>query len=154
MNIFREFLIVALPHLDNVMEEHDWDDDPGLSDDWEQMNWEMLVERELFGSDAQLSPLSIWMDKSYFNDEKKHFIVVTKLNSEFLDVRTQKILPTGVPLRFTGFRGPSKLGGFGFYSPFNAVSLYDKEKKDFYTIINEGLEFYLIDWDSYISVSK
>ena len=58
IDIFKDFLNAAWPHLEKAMEEHDWDD--GLFiDDWVQMNWEMLIERELFDLDFQLSPLFI-----------------------------------------------------------------------------------------------
>ena len=151
MNLFRDFLIATWPHLDKAMEEHDWEDDLDLSDDWIQMNWKMFVERELLGIHAQLSPLSIWIDEKYFENKKKHYTVVTEMTSEVLDASTHKPLPVNIPLRLIGFYAPIKYTSFGLYPPFNIALLYHDETKKLYYLYNENFEFYLLEWDAYIS---
>ncbi len=39
------------------MENHDWEEDGNFIDDWIQMNWEFLIEREILGKGKYLAPL-------------------------------------------------------------------------------------------------
>ncbi len=51
---FRGFLNISWDHvIYNIMEDHDWDEDGDLIDDWMQVNWELLVEREILGPSTQ-----------------------------------------------------------------------------------------------------
>lgn len=54
---FRDFLVSAWPYLDQMMNNHDWEDDGWFSDEWIQANWEFLIERELLGNRGSLDPL-------------------------------------------------------------------------------------------------
>ncbi len=56
---FRDFFIICWPQLDKFILEHDWDDDVDFIDDWIQVNWEFLVERELLGKEGYLLPLNL-----------------------------------------------------------------------------------------------
>ena len=47
--LFRNFLVSAWPYLDLMMKNHDWDNDGRFVGEWIQVNWELLVERELLG---------------------------------------------------------------------------------------------------------
>ncbi len=54
---FRDFLVASWPFLDLMMKQHNWEEDGWFSDEWIQVNWEFLVERELLGSTKRLFPL-------------------------------------------------------------------------------------------------
>lgn len=62
INKFRDFLITSWPHLESIMEDHDWEKDPDFIPEWQQANWEFFVERELLGKTeyalVPFSPLS------------------------------------------------------------------------------------------------
>ena len=53
--LFRDFLVSAWPHLDLMMNNHDWDTDEKFIGEWIQVNWEFLVERELLGKNGILT---------------------------------------------------------------------------------------------------
>ncbi|MFT4553324.1 MAG: hypothetical protein ACI9S8_001962, partial [Chlamydiales bacterium] len=47
VNHFRSYLKSGWPCVDSLMDCHDWENDGDLIDDWIQVSWELLVEREL-----------------------------------------------------------------------------------------------------------
>jgi hypothetical protein len=53
---FIKFLNVSELIVDELMADHDWEQDVNLSLEWMQANWELLVERELLSQNASLPP--------------------------------------------------------------------------------------------------
>ncbi|MEX1012820.1 MAG: hypothetical protein WD595_05655 [Waddliaceae bacterium] len=144
---FREYLMNVWFFVDKATEKHNWEDDGSFIDDWVQSNWELLVERELLGVDNHLSPLSVLLKE---RPTENFYAVVTKMTSQVSDIETGETLPIDVPLRFTGFLKPLKSWATELYAPFEMVSLYNEKTKNSYLIKNKDLEFYLLEWDSYV----
>jgi len=56
---FRSFLNDSWPSVNEVMENHDWDNDPYFLEDWLDDNWKHLFVRQILGKDAKFQPLAI-----------------------------------------------------------------------------------------------
>lgn len=61
---FRSFLNSAWPAFEEILRQHDWDDDSYFIDDWLDANWDLLVCRQLLGKarldkGAKLQPFGI-----------------------------------------------------------------------------------------------
>ena len=44
---FQQFMLACWPHLTQIMQNLDWDNDPYFVDNWIQANWELMVEKQL-----------------------------------------------------------------------------------------------------------
>ncbi|WP_338883012.1 hypothetical protein [Xenorhabdus sp. TH1] len=79
---FRNFLNRAWPAIDEILYDHDWDDDQEFIDEWLRENWSLLVGRRLFGRDSEIQPYSlgtIYMLKNNYNR-----IIVTIDNKKYI----------------------------------------------------------------------
>ena len=56
---FRDFLNASWPVINELLQSHDWDDDPYFLEDWIDENWKQLVARQLLGKNADLQPFAI-----------------------------------------------------------------------------------------------
>ena len=74
------------------MSNHDWDDDGGFIDEWLQVNWEFLVERELLEKKGFLKsypPRTIALP--FPNAVATHVIICkAKPNKQLLDDKKHK----------------------------------------------------------------
>jgi hypothetical protein len=57
LDLFREFLTESWPTLQTILQNHDWDEDPYFLDEWLDLNWSLLVGRQLLGKGADIQPL-------------------------------------------------------------------------------------------------
>lgn len=141
---FRDFLIHSWGDLDNLMSNHDWDDDGGFIEEWLQVNWEFLVERELLETKGFL--------KSYTYDNFRithpnavpthEIICKAKRNKPLIDDRTQQVISTDIKLGFGGLEKKLDLG-YGRYPPFDYVTGITQDKKHFYEIYIENVDFFI-----------
>ncbi|MFZ0564943.1 MAG: hypothetical protein WAM28_01955 [Chlamydiales bacterium] len=144
IDLFRQLLVSSWPHLDNLMEHHDWDHDMDLILDWIQVNWELLVERELLGKGNYLTPMSVPLSMRVINNNiAPNFSVVTQVSRDILDLKTGKTLPKNCTLRFCGFCSAQEKG-FGLYPPFDLASLVLDSTKELFIVPFSNLEFCLI----------
>ncbi len=141
---FRDFLAHSWADLDSLMENHNWDDDGSFTIDWIQVNWEFLVERQLLEKKGPL--------KSYFNWDFRitqpkaiathEIICKPKSNKQFIDDRSQIIIPHDTTLEFGGFitrRDP----GYGYYPPFDYLTLHAENRKYTYKVLVDDVDFFL-----------
>ena len=143
---FRLFLIASWPHLDSLMESHNWDEDGGFTLNWLQANWEILVERELLGDETFLMPLSVPLTTRVINkNARAKYSVMTYISRDMPDCRTEKKLPQNCTLRFFGLLSALKAGGFGLYPPFDFVHLVLDSTKETFIVPFSGLQFHLIE---------
>lgn len=56
---FRDFLNASWPVINDLLQSHDWDNDPYFLEDWIDENWKQLVARQLLGKNADLQPFAI-----------------------------------------------------------------------------------------------
>ncbi len=141
---FRDFLVHSWPDLDRIMENHDWDDDVGFTDDWLQVNWEFLVERELLVNKGFL--------KSYTNLSFRithaaalatHEIICTpKTNKPLINDKTQLAIPEDTVVAFGGFVNKFE-GWYGCYPPFDFLTVFKQNKRDYFHISVDSVDFYL-----------
>lgn len=143
---FREFLLDSWSCLDSLMANHDWDEDVNFMDDWIQINWEFLVERQLLQENERLKPYSSFFPESritYPSSKTTHLIVCSqKENKNLFDyAKGQPIIHK--ELVFSGF--VNKMNpGFGCYPPFNYVTGFTLDKKSYYRLFIEDVSFYLV----------
>ncbi|PHM27521.1 hypothetical protein [Xenorhabdus budapestensis] len=79
---FRMFLNHSWPAIDEILYDHDWDDDQEFIDEWMDANWSLLVGRRLFGKDSEIQPYAlgtIYMLKNSYNR-----IIVTIDNKKYI----------------------------------------------------------------------
>lgn len=150
---FRQFLIAAWPHVDNLMENHDWDDDGEFIDEWLQVNWEFLIEREFLGPNKFLLLFGDAKKRITNTQSEANCMIVCKPknNSFFIDNKTNDFTHN-VKLRFEGFLnrvetlyGPS----YGLYPPFDFAVLREFENKKFYYVNIEEIDFYIEEIDKF-----
>ena len=55
---FRDFLNDAWAALNVVLNEHDWDNDPYILEDWLDDNWKHLFVRQILGKNCDFQPLT------------------------------------------------------------------------------------------------
>lgn len=146
LELFRQFLVSNMPYLNDFMKNHDWDSDMDLTLDWIQVNWELLVERELLGKDKYLTPLSTPLSVRITNKNvNPNYSVVTQILKNLPDLKTGKNLPKNTPLRFLGFCSAVK-NGFGLYPPFDLADLVLDSTKESFVVPFAELEFYLANF--------
>jgi hypothetical protein len=64
---FRNFLNDVWPPLNILLDDHDWDNDPYIVEDWLDDNWSHLFVRQILGKDFNFQPLT-----ASIIDIKKH----------------------------------------------------------------------------------
>ena len=142
---FRDFLNACWPHLDDLMADHDWDDDGRFIDDWMQVNWELLVERELLGKQRFLTPLSTFYSRARITSphQKANYIVYAKSDKQLFDMRQPGVLlPQDKTLRLYSFCKRLK-NGFGLYPPFDLADVVVDSTKKSYIVPFDDVRFYL-----------
>jgi hypothetical protein len=151
---FAEFLCHSVPIVDDLMINHEWEDDSDLRDDWEHANWELLVERELFNNEHFLCSLSHQRDIRIIQANKiPDYVIVArkKRDEDPLGVLTKEPIPIKNGLRVIWFVSVYEGRGFGFYPPFDVIHLLnDKTKKNYYVKIDE-VDFFAIPLDEYLN---
>jgi hypothetical protein len=127
---FRNLLNSSWPYLDALMESHDWDEDGSFVDDWIQMNWQFLIERELLGKGKYLAPLE-WNNRITFHAERANYKVICEIPAdlEMKDWILKSNNYEGEELLIIGFRSLKDIS-YGLYPPFDfaEVRSYDKNK--------------------------
>jgi len=56
---FKSFLVSAWPVITEVLGDHDWDCDAYFLEDWLDLNWKLLVCRQLLGKEGELQPFAV-----------------------------------------------------------------------------------------------
>lgn len=142
---FRNFLVTAWPQLDCLMDSHDWDSDGNFIDDWLQVNWELLVERELLGlKGGSIKSLSIPEYRLTLRPPGPIYAVhaIPKNGVPILCGKTDNPInfDSGVRLFSLVSR---KFGGFGIYPPFDLAYLVKDSTKEIFLAEFAALEFHL-----------
>lgn len=135
---FRKFLNISFNYtISNIMDDHDWENDGYFIDDWMQINWEILVERELLGVNYGLTLYGV----TYSGESNLHpnrdldFIVITHLEEPQKDSWDQKDVPLNKPLRFYEFMTISeKDRGCHIAPPFDIACFVDESTKKLYKV--------------------
>lgn len=142
---FRNFLLDSWEDLDSLMETHDWEDDGRFTDDWLQVNWEFLVERQLLKGKGFLNSYGIYHAKARVTEpqaEMTHEIVCKSKDAKSLiDVRTGEIIPR-IELIFSCFLTRVD-NSFGLYPPFDYAVLVSIDRKQRFHVHVDQLEFFL-----------
>ena len=129
-----------------------WDDDGSFIDDWMQLNWELLVERELLGKNFSLTQFSTThLSKNLIHQGKKpDYVVLAKLKEDLIDVVSNKKIPMIEVLRLFSFKSLyEKSNNLTYGPPFEIVGLVNDKAKKIYAVKFEDLRFYLYDFDHY-----
>lgn len=157
---FREFLVASWDKISEIMYSHNWDKDPCFIDDWVEINWELLVGRELFGEEILLGRFRYYpkqgFKKIFLTSNHPKFILcceVTDLNSWYDvivssdqcvgKVKQQVISDEEFPLIFSGFLTKLKDGSYGFYPSFDFVSLVSNKTGNIFRVPFDKVTFYL-----------
>lgn len=144
---FRHFLLSSWNDLDLLMEDHDWHDDGDFTDDWLQVNWEFLVERQLLKGTGFLNTIGIYSEQPRITSPQAqctHLILCTvKDGKELIDCFSGTKLPKESMLLFRCFY-KNQGTNLGLYPPFDHVevtSLFGKKER-FCFKVNE-VDFFL-----------
>lgn len=147
INLFRKVLIFSWPFVKNIIDNHDWNNDPYLVNDWIQVNWELLIERELLGRHQWSTPLSPSGYRILNRNSKPTYTITTLLDQSIPDLQTGKLLACEQHLRLVGFCTTLDWGKgkYGLFPPFDAVHLIDDSKrtKEILTAPFASLSFFL-----------
>ncbi len=141
---FRNFLIHAWQDLDLLMENHDWDDDGRFTQEWIQVNWEFLVERELLRKGEFLTGYSNLNFRVTYPNAVPTYEVICKPkpNHSIVDNDTGEVVPANIKLIFSGL--VKKLNpGYGWYPPFDYVTAFTQDKKQMYRLHFKDIDFFL-----------
>ncbi len=146
---FRDFLVHSWNDLDLLMANHDWDDDGSFISQWLQVNWEFLVERELLEKKGFLKSYSNLDFRITHRDAlpTHEIICSSKENKQLVDDKTQYIIPATTTLVFGGFVKKIQ-GGYGCYPPFDFVTAFIQNKRQYYRIPVVDIDFYMCPLDS------
>lgn len=141
---FRDFLNACWPFLDELMLNHDWDSDGDFIDDWLQMNWELLVERELLEGQGFLTQFSVThlSDRIIRPEAVANYTVIAKSERIVTDLKRKIIVPFDKGLRLYSF-STFKNRGYGLYPPFDLAELVLDSKKELFIVPIKDLNFYL-----------
>lgn len=143
---FRSFLLKSWKSIDKLMLNHDWDGDACFIDDWVDMNWGILVGRELFSGENFLSPyfVSVQKIKKLLHEcpQFNYWVICKPKKSK--SCAEKDVTDSDDPLIFSGFVSEIKKGVYGLYPPFDYVSAVDKLSNKIYRIYYEDVTFDLL----------
>lgn len=142
---FRQFLNAAWPHVDNLMFNHDWDEDGNFIDKWLQVNWEFLVERELLGPNNYLDSYGFFKALRITNPHAKanyKIICKPKDNTILIDDKTKRTIPKEINLIFKIFLTQYETT-YGLYPPFDYACLRSIGSKELFYVSIHDIDFIL-----------
>lgn len=151
LELFRCFFISSWFHLTELMRKHDRENDKNFIENWIEINWEFLIERELLGNPRSmfLAPLSISLsDKLIDKESRANCVVVTNITQKVVDsIETrERMPPLNCPLRFLGFCTVTKSGNV-FEPPFDQTKLILDSTGEQFIVPFQDLEFYLMKFE-------
>ncbi len=141
---FRNFLLHSWHDLDLLMSNHNWDDDASFTLEWLEANWEFLVERELLEKGNFLRPYYYTNRRITYPNEKPTYEIICKAKpgNYLIDDKNGIKIPNDIQLIFGGYVSRQN-PGYGWYPPFNYVTLFTSEKKELFRAQIETLEFFI-----------
>ena len=148
ITLFRKFLNISWDYVVyNLMDQHDWDNDGDLIDDWMQINWELLVGRELLGKELTLTQFSIThLSGNILNPNiEPDFMVIGKPKDDYIvDVKSSKKIQYKGMLRLflLKTKNPNS-NSFSFGPPFEIACLIDIKTEELYHVLFDNLSFCL-----------
>ncbi|MCH1430718.1 MAG: hypothetical protein L7U87_08200 [Chlamydiales bacterium] len=146
--LFRDFLVGCWPQIDILMGKHEWDVDFGrVFDDWVETCWQLFVGREILGErKGSLTKLSVFVPVSPYMEEPIYSVIAKSKNNEPLTcLKAKAEISDGDDLRVAAFITTVEGGSFGYYPPFDIVTLTRKEGSRVvqYKVELDKLEFHL-----------
>lgn len=143
---FRKFLLDSWEDLDHLMKDHDWEDDGDFIDEWLQVNWEFLVERQLLKKNGFLNSYGIYYkEPRVTNPTAKitHLIVCRAKNNQTLfDDQSGIPLPENHLWIFRCFYKKLEVS-HGIYPPFDTVGLILDDGKTRFYVHPDDVDFFL-----------
>lgn len=139
---FKDLLCAASKGLNHLLEDQEANNKTNLIREWTEVNWELFLEKELFGNDLTIAALSI--DKPLLKVLPPKKIVDTAIvasNNQNKMSSNQKVVEE---LRVVNFETTNEKGGFEFNPPFDLVVLYDDKSKTIYREKIVNLEFFAV----------
>lgn len=145
---FTKFISQGLIYVDDLMEEHDWDEDGYLIDDWLSVNWDFFLGREIMGFGSKLVPFLVHHLDDVVDElqASRKLMVLAKPDRGTACLKANCLVPDENLLRvwwFVTFCNEC----YGFYPPFNIVELKDNLTKKKYYVPIKQLQFYLSEID-------
>lgn len=148
---FREFLNISYPYLENLMSDHDREEDAFFRENWWQLNWKFLIEGALLTKKDFLEPYNTNRSifKSPLNEMSTHLILCkAEEGIQLTEQRKNKII-TIITTKNDRFlfdyfltcldQGP----GFGIFPPFDLVNIRTLDGKKCYRIPLDKCKFYI-----------
>ncbi len=143
---FRKFLLDSWADLDQLMNNHDWENDDAFIDEWMQVNWEFLVERQLLKKNGVLSPFALFYNKKRVTNTltgNKYLIVCKpKHGNFFTDDKTEKKISSEQNLILRTFLKKVDTS-YGLYPPFDYAGVVSEDKKNFFYFFVNDIEFFM-----------
>lgn len=150
---FRNFLVASWPYLDDLMDEHDWDEDVDFIDDWLQVNWKFFVGRELLSKKDLLLFWNLNQHCDHLNwdliqqyEEQKIYTVFVE-TSETIDFRTQESISLAEKYRMGGFYSMQRWEGYDVNPPFDLIAIINDQTKESFLVPLDTAEFFLEEID-------
>ena len=143
VNLFVDFLVKSWPSLDDLMYDHDWDEDGYFSSNWMQVNWEFLVERELIKGQGFLTEIEGSARVTYPQAKATHKVLCKVKDPVILiDWIKKTENHEGEYLILEGFLTPVETS-FGLYPPFDYVDIRTIDNKKIYRAPLNQCQFYI-----------
>lgn len=145
---FQKFLVVCDPYVRELMEDHDWDEDPRLFGDWVQVNWELLVEREILEGHYFLTSFSEGYVENRITspEETPDYTVAGRSAAPLLDICSNKMVSLdNKKMQFQLFSLVSRdsLGRLSMTAPYDIAYLIESKSRQMVAVDFASLEFYI-----------
>lgn len=150
---FKKFLCDIAPVVDNLMDDHVWDD-RSLVTDWIDINWELLIGKNFLSDKHSITNLAApnphwkYLSPQYRAD---YTIVAYPNKAEIRGPLKNEIIPIGKGLRFISFLSVYENRGYGFYPPFDIASLFNEKTRQIHYARIEELRFYAMPYEEYLN---
>lgn len=130
---YRRFLIESWPSLSRVLDNLDWDQYPYFLENWEQANWELLVEGQV-GEKYRLPPYGFARSPNarYLNQG-------TESTHQIICLKQEKSLKT--KYRFLCFSTVDSEGANKIAPPFDCVNVENFGDKERFVLPLKNLGF-------------
>lgn len=149
---FRELLCDIANSVDNLMDNHDWDND-SIVINWVNVNWELLVGKAIFKDQHSITQLVSTNPHWKILPSKKkadYTVVAFSKNADVRDPLKNEPIPIQNGIRIIGFSSIVDNIGYGLYPPFDIADLYNEKTRKSYAAKINDLQFFAMPYDVYL----
>jgi hypothetical protein len=137
---FLKFLNIGDVLVEDLMGDHDWDNDSFLPMEWMQANWKLLVQREILGENCYLPPF-FGSVRLFNRDKPTTHNLVAKIKND-----PESSYGLG------SFLTQIDVGKYWYKPPYNIAHLYlladqNKSSRDPYYFPIDKVDFFIVEYE-------